>query len=80
MIYINKTPKPNQGGTMLYELSEVQVKNIVAIVNDANIKGGSAQAIVEVLASLSSPINPGVAVAPKTKKTVPAKEVQEKTE
>lgn len=50
---------------MLYELSDLQVKNLKAIIADSTIKGAAAGAIVEVIVALESPINPGVAPAPK---------------
>lgn len=39
-----------------YELSDEQVKNVKAIMADANIKGATAPVIVDLLRALSSPV------------------------
>jgi hypothetical protein len=41
---------------MLYNLSDVVVKNILAIVNNAVIKGAEAVAVIEITAALSAPV------------------------
>ena len=41
---------------MKYELSDVQVRNLRAILADANIKGRDAGAVMELVRAISSPI------------------------
>ena len=39
-----------------YELSDVQVRNLRAIIADANIKGRDSSAVIEIINSLSKPV------------------------
>lgn len=56
---------------MLYNLSDVVVKNILAIVNNAVIKGAEAVAVIEITAALSNPVNPDVVDGKTPKPTKP---------
>lgn len=42
---------------MKYEIPDHVVKNILAIVNDANIKGSHAEAIIEIKNCFSMPVD-----------------------
>ena len=52
----------------LYSIKDQVVKNLLEIIGNADIKGRQSMAVVEIFQSLSAPINPGVAHAPKDKK------------
>lgn len=42
----------------LYELSSSQVKNLLSIIAEANIKGSAVYAVVNLIKSLNEPIEP----------------------